>query len=123
VVDTAQVEERMEISKAKERAENLVLKLRELVGVLRQFAPTPEREARKEQLKVVGNSIQHLESKGVAVPEDLRKLKNKLEAEIQGAEKNQVVLYFLRDELSQVLAEIGNTVRKGSTNGTGQKQA
>ncbi len=113
----------MEISKAKERAEDLVLKLRELVGTLRQFTPTPEREALREQLRVIGNSIQHLENKEVAVPEDLRTLKSKLEAEIQDAERHQVVLYFLREELSQVLAEIGNTVRKGSPNGTAQKQA
>ncbi len=107
----------MEISKAKELAEDLVVRLRELVGNLRQLAPLREQETQREQLKVIGSSIQHLEKKGVPVPEDLRGLKSKLEREIQDAEKQQVVLYFLREQLSQVLAEIGTTTRKGAPNG------
>jgi hypothetical protein len=107
----------MKIGKAKEQAEDLVVRLRELVGTLRELGPLREQETQREQLKVIGNSIQHLEKKGVPVPEDLRGLKSKLESEIQDAEKQQVVLYFLREQLSQVLAEIGATTRKGAPNG------
>ena len=111
----------MEIGKAKEQAEALVLRLRELVGSLRQLAPAPEREGQREQLRVIDDSIQHLEKKGVPVPEELRRLKRKLQGEIQEAEKHQVLLYFLREQLSQVLAEIGGTVRKAIPNGAAQK--
>jgi len=107
----------MDISKAKGKAEELVVKLRELVGALRDSGPTPEWEAQKEQLKVIGNSIQHLEQKHVPVPEDLLKLKNRLESEMRDAEKNQVLLFFLKEQLSQILDEVGGAVRKGSLNG------
>ena len=68
----------MDISKAKAKAEELVVRLRELVGVLRDSGPTPEWEA---------------------------------------AEKNQVLLFFLKEQLSQILDEVGGAVRKGSFNG------
>ena len=107
----------MDISKAKGKAEELVVKLRELVGALRDSGPTPEWETQKEQLKVIGNSIQHLEQKQVPVPEDLLSLKNRLESEMQDAEKNQVLLFFLKEQLSQILDELGGAARKGSFNG------
>ena len=104
----------MDLTKAKEQAEDLVVQLRELIGSLRKSAPSKERDSQKEQLKVIGNSILHLESKGVPVPEDLVRLKNKLESEIQDAEKHQLLLYFLKEQLLNVLSDIGVTVRKGS---------
>lgn len=108
----------MEISKAKTKAEELVVRLRELVGVLRDSGPTPQWEARREQLRAIGNSIQQLEQKNVPVPEDLRKLKNKLEGGIQNVEKQQVILFFLKEQLSQILDEVGAAMQKGSFNGT-----
>jgi hypothetical protein len=108
----------MDIGKAKTKAEELVVRLRELVGVLREFGPTPQWDAQREQLRAIGSSIQQLEQKDVPVPEDLRKLKNKLESGIQNAEKQQVVLFFLKEQLSQILDEIGAAGRKGSVNGT-----
>ena len=112
----------MEMNKTKEKAEDLVLKLRELVGKLRQCAPAGERDAQRQQLKVIGDSILHMEQKNIPVPEDLRRLKKRLEGEIQDSEKHQVILYFLREQLSEVLAEIGGVVRKGTPNGVTQKQ-
>ena len=108
----------MEMSKAKTKAEELVVGLRELVGVLRDSGPPPQWEAQKEQLKAVGKSVQHLEQKGVPVPEDLRKLKNKLENGIQNAEKQQVLLFFLKEQLSQILKDVGAAAHKGSVNAT-----
>jgi hypothetical protein len=115
---TGLCEEVMEISKAKTKAEELVVRLRELVGVLRDSGPTPQWEAQREQLRAIGNSIQQLEQKDVPVPEDLRKLKNKLEGGIRNAEKQQVILFFLKEQLSQILDEVGAAVQKGSFNGT-----
>jgi hypothetical protein len=107
----------MDITKAKTKAEELVVRLRELVGALRDSGPSQEWEAQKEQLKVIGNSIQHLEQKNVAIPEDLLEVKNRLEIEMRNAEKNQVVLFFLKEQLSQILDEVGAAGRKGSLNG------
>jgi hypothetical protein len=101
-------EEQMDIGKAKQDAEDLVVRLREVVSTLRHVAPLPEREARREQLKAVTNSVKQLEQKSIPVPDDLQKLKSKLENELEKAEKHQVVLFFLREQLSQVLAEIGS---------------
>ncbi|MBW2194879.1 MAG: hypothetical protein JRD47_04805 [Deltaproteobacteria bacterium] len=112
----------MEINKAKEQAEDLVVRLRELISALCRAMPTAEREAQREQLKVIGDSIMHLENKDVSVPEDLRKLKGKLEREIQEGEKYQMLLYFVREQLSQILTEIGDTVRKSPKNSVEQKQ-
>jgi hypothetical protein len=113
----------MEITKAKEQAEDLVVRLRELVSVLCRSMPTAEREAQREQLRIIGESITHLEKKSVPVPEELEKLKGKLETQIQASEKHQVVLYFVKDQLSEILAEIGQTVQKGPKNGLEQTQA
>ncbi|MBW2108586.1 MAG: hypothetical protein JRI36_07990 [Deltaproteobacteria bacterium] len=104
----------MDITKAKGKAEELVVRLRELVGELRASAQAPEWETQREQLKVIGDSIQHLENKNVPVPADLKKLKSRLEAEIENAEKQQMLLLFLKEQLSQLLGEIGPTVKKGS---------
>ena len=112
----------MEINKAKEQAEDLIVRLRELTSTLCRAMPTVEREAQREQLKVIGDSIMHLEHKDVSVPEDLRKLKSKLENEIQEGEKYQMLLYFVREQLSQILAEIGDTVRKSPKNSMEQNK-
>jgi hypothetical protein len=112
----------MEMNKTKEKAEDLVLKLRELVGKLRQCVPAGDRDAQRQQLKVIGDSVLQMEQKKIPVPEDLRKLKSRLEGEFRDAEKYQVILYFLREQLSEVLAEIGGVVRKGTPNGVTQKQ-
>ena len=101
-------EEKMDIGKAKQEAEDLVVRLREVVGTLRHVAPLPARETKREQLKAVSNSIRQLEQKKIPVPDDLQKLSGKLENELEKAEKHQVVLFFLREQLSQVLAEIGS---------------
>ena len=113
----------MEITKAKEQAEDLVVRLRELVSVLCNSMPTAEREAQQEQTRIIGESIAHLEKKGVPVPEELKKLREKLDTQIQSAEKHQVLLYFVKDQLSEILNEIAETVRKGPKNGLEQKQA
>jgi hypothetical protein len=104
----------MDLNKAKEQAEDLIVQLRELIVSLRKCTPSKERDAQKEQLKVIGNSILHLENKGVPVPEDLIKLKDKLDIEIQDAEKHQLLLYFLKEQLVNVLSDLGVTVRKGA---------
>ena len=105
------------MTKTKAKAEELVVRLRELVGALRDSGPTQEWEAQKEQVKVIGDSIQHLEEKNVPIPEDLVELKNRLEIEMRNAEKNQVLLFFLKEQLSQILDEVGAAGRKGSFNG------
>jgi chromosome segregation ATPase len=105
-------EEHMDIGKAKQEAEDLVVRLREVVSTLRQAAPIPARETKREQLKAVSDSIRQLEHKHVPVPDDLQRLKGKLESAIDKVEKHQVVLYFLREQLSQVLAEIGTLGHK-----------
>jgi len=66
----------------------------------------PELKAKREQLKVVNESVQQLSQKGVPVPEDLEKLKKTLTEEVEKADKEQVVLFFLREQLSQMLAKI-----------------
>jgi hypothetical protein len=98
----------MEMTKAKEKAEDLIVQLRELVAFLRKSVPAEDSDAQKEQLRVIGESIEHLESKVVPVPDDLFKLKKKLEADIRAAEKKQVLFFFLKEQLSQVLSDIGN---------------
>jgi len=113
----------METTKAKEQAEDLVVRLRELVSTLCRSMPTAEREAQREQLRIIGESISHLENKSVPVPEELQNLKGKLETQIQSAEKHQVLLFFVKEQLSEILAEIGQTVRKGPKYDLEEKQA
>ena len=113
----------MEINKAKEKAEDLIVQLRELLGTLRKSAPLEDQNAQKEQIRVIDDSIQHLENKNVPVPADLLKLKKKLEAEIHAAEKYQVLIFFLKDQLTQVIKEIGTQGQKNVVSETAHKKA
>lgn len=113
----------MELNKAKEHAEDLIVQLRELIGALRKSIPLQDQNAQKEQIKVIEDSIQHLERKSVPVPTDLLKLKKKLEAEIHAAEKYQVLIYFMKDQLMQVIKEIGSQGHQSSPTEPVQRQA
>lgn len=111
----------MDLNKAKEQAEDLLLKLRELIATLRKEATVPEREAKREQLRVITGSVQQLEDKDIPIPEDLARLKANLEEEMDKVEKNKVVIYFLREQLTQIHGELSAAPRKGALNTVVQK--
>lgn len=90
----------------KRQAEDLSAKLWSLVNTVSRSAGPPHLKTKREQLKVVKESIEQLSQKNVPVPDDLPKLKEALSAEIEHADRDQVILDFLREQLSQMLATI-----------------
>ena len=86
--------------------EDLSKSLWNVVNTVVKSPAQPDLKAKREQLKVVNESVQQLSQKGVPVPEDLEKLKKTLTEEVKKADKEQVVLFFLREQLSQMLAKI-----------------
>ncbi|UCD86672.1 MAG: hypothetical protein JSV01_02525 [Desulfobacterales bacterium] len=91
-------------------AEDLSAKLWSLVNAASKSAGLPQLKAKREQLKVISESIEQLSHKDVAVPDDLPRLKETLTDEIEKADRDQVVLYFLKEQLSQMLAAIENNI-------------
>jgi predicted transcriptional regulator len=90
----------------KREAEDLTAKLWSLVNKVCRSAGPPHLKTKREQLKVIKESIEQLSQKNIPVPDDLPKLKEALSEEIQNADRDQVILDFLREQLSQMLATI-----------------
>ncbi len=89
-------------------AEDLTIRLRNLVNSISKTAGLPRLKTKREQLKAITETIEQLRHKNVPVPDSFYGLRNSLADEIEQAVSNQVVLYFLKKELSQILASIEN---------------
>jgi predicted transcriptional regulator len=94
----------------KREAEDLSAKLWNLINAVSNSAGLPQLRTKREQLKVISDSIEELSSRNVPVPDDLPRLEETLTDEIEKADKDQVVLYFLKEQLSQMLAAIETNV-------------
>ena len=97
----------------KREAEELITKLRNLIIAVSKSAGQPELKTKREQLKVINESIQQFTDRKVPVPEDLPKLRKGLIDDIEKGEKDHLVLFFLKEQLSQMLTAIeGNVLAK-----------
>ncbi len=94
----------------KREAEDLSSKLWSLINAVSKSAGLPQIKAKREQVRVISESIEQLTRGNVPVPDDLPRLKKTLTEEIQKAEGDQVVLFFLKEQLSQMLAAIDKNV-------------
>ena len=93
----------------KREAEELITKLRHIIITVSKSAGQPELRTKREQLKVINESIQQCTDRKLPVPDDLPKLRKSLIDDIEKGEKDNLVLYFLKDQLSQMLAAIEGT--------------
>jgi predicted transcriptional regulator len=89
-------------------AEDLTAKLRNLVDAVSKNAGLPRLKTKREQLKAISETIEQMGHKNVPVPDDLHEVKKSLTDEIEKGVRDQVVLYFLKEQLSQILATIEN---------------
>jgi predicted transcriptional regulator len=104
-----------DLSKIQREAEDLAQRLWRIVSAVSKSSGGPQLKAKREQLKVITESINQLSQKKVPVPDDLPKLKQSLSEEIEKADKDQVILFFLKEQLSQMLAALeGNIDAKNS---------
>ena len=87
-------------------AEDLAKSLWNVINTVIKSKEQPHLKAKREQVKVNNDSIQQLTQKNVPVPKDLDTLKNSLASEVEKADKDQLVLFFLREQLSQMLTKI-----------------
>ena len=100
----------------KREAEELITKLRNLIIAATKSTGQPELKTKREQLKVINESIQQFTDRKVPVPEDLPKLRKSLINEIETGEKDHLVLYFLKEQLTQMLAAIEGSVLPKDSN-------
>jgi predicted transcriptional regulator len=100
----------------RKEAEDLAAKLWNLVNAVSENGGLPLLKAKREQLKAISESIEQLSRKNVPVPEGLHGLKKSLTDEIEKAVSDQVVLYFLREQLSQILDTIENNDSSDTVN-------
>jgi hypothetical protein len=100
----------------KREAEELITKLRTIISTVSKSAGLAQLKTKREQLKVINESIQQCAHRKLPVPDDLPRLKKSLIDEIEKAEKDHLVLYFLKDQLSQMLAAIEGNLPKEPQN-------
>jgi hypothetical protein len=89
-------------------AEELTEKLRDLVNSISETAGLPRLQTKRQQLRAITETIEHLRQENVPVPDNFYGLRNSLADEIDQGVNNQVVLYFLKKELLQIVASIEN---------------
>ncbi len=94
----------------KREAEELITKLRNIIIAASKSEGQPELRTKREQLKVINESIQQCTDRKLPVPDDLPKLKKSLIDEIEKGEKDHLVLYFLKEQLSLILTAIDSIV-------------
>jgi hypothetical protein len=107
---------RRRLAKVRKEAEDLTAKLWNLVNAVSENGGVPLLKAKREQLKAVSESIEQLSRKNVPVPDDLHGLKKSLTDEIEKVVSDQVVLYFLKEQLSQILDTIENNGSSDTVN-------
>ena len=106
----------------KREAEELITKLRNIIIAASKSEGQPELRTKREQLKVINESIQQCTDRKLPVPNDLPKLKKSLIDEIEKGEKDHLVLYFLKEQLSQILAAIDSIVVPKEPKNKGEKK-
>jgi predicted transcriptional regulator len=111
--------EAADLSKIQREAEDLAQKLWRVVSAVSKSSGGPQLKAKREQLKVINESIDQLSQRQVPVPDDLPRLKKSLAEEIEKADKDQVILFFLKEQLSQMLAALEGNI--DTKNSRGQK--
>jgi hypothetical protein len=99
-------EKTTEVGTMLREAEDLAKSLWNVINTVVKSMEQPHLKAKREQIKVINESIRQLADKNVPVPEDLDTLKNSLSDEVEKADKDQLVLFFLREQLSQMLTKI-----------------
>ncbi|MBW1860190.1 MAG: hypothetical protein JRI70_09000 [Deltaproteobacteria bacterium] len=104
-----------DLSKVQREVEDLSAKLWSIINAVSKSSGVPQLKTKREQLKVISESIAQLSQRKVPVPDDLPRLKQSLSEEIEKADKDQVILFFLKEQLSQMLATLeGNIDAKNS---------
>jgi hypothetical protein len=99
---------RRRFAEMRSEAENLTAKLKNLVRVVSKDTGLPLLKTKRKQLKAINETINKLRHENVPVPDGLFMLGQSLADDIEKAVGDQVVLHFLKEELSQILATIEN---------------
>jgi predicted helicase len=91
-------------------AEDLTQQVWQLIKTVCNSEALSDFKVKREQLDLLIESIKQFESKNIAVPEDLPKLRESLTEEMEKAKVEQDVLSFLGQQISQMLAAIDTKV-------------
>ena len=91
-------------------AEDLITRLWDLIKTLAKNPGLPQLRTRREQFKAISEAIEQLRGKNVPVPDDLHGLKKGLTDEIEKAVGDEVILKFVKDQLSEMSKEIDKNI-------------
>lgn len=89
------------------RADALLADLAELVDQLNAIRKAKSPDQINAQLKAVGDSIRKLESQGIPIPDDLRKLKITLASDLCQVEEVERIRAKVSEQSAQALARLG----------------
>jgi hypothetical protein len=87
------------------RASLLIKQINDFIVEL-QNIQNPELDNKKNQLKIISETIRKLEKAGIEVPSDLVTIQNKLNTELNEFDNPEEVLFFVADELSKSIEKI-----------------
>lgn len=87
------------------KAARLITQLNELIEELHQ-TENPELKKKKSQILAINNSIQHLEVEELPIPNDLVKLREKLDSEKKKFDDPEEILDLIKDQLKLTIKKI-----------------
>ena len=88
------------------QAEDLTKTLWKVINNVCKATNPPYIKTKRAQLRVINEAIAQFESNNIPVPDDFPSMKQAMTEEIERADKEQLILFFLRDQLSQMLDAI-----------------
>jgi ribosomal 50S subunit-associated protein YjgA (DUF615 family) len=91
------------------RAEGLLADLAELVEKVNELRKAKSPDQINGQLKAIGDTIRKLERQGIAIPDELRRLKISLASDLCRVEEVERVRAKVSEQLGQALAQLGTT--------------
>lgn len=91
------------------RADALLADLAELVDRINAIRKAKSPDQINAQLKAVGDSIRKLESQGIPIPDDLRKLKISLASDLCRVEEVERIRAKVSEQFAQALTRLGTT--------------
>jgi septal ring factor EnvC (AmiA/AmiB activator) len=89
------------------RAEGLLADLAELLERINEIRKSKSPNQINGQLKAIGDTIRKLEKQGIAIPDELRRLKINLASDLCRVEEVERVRAKVSEQLGQALAQLG----------------
>ena len=104
----------MDIGEIRQKVDDLVTRLGELVELIQDLFDSPESAAKREQLHAICKTIKSLERSGVPVPDDFRRIKTDLTSQVATVEQADELRKHLAEKLTDALRGLGCQPARGN---------